>query len=146
MTGQNAAALLGAALILAGCAAGGAGQQAAPAPGPAPTAAISDTGLPLPMAMPLYQARKSLERVAAACWLDDVIGGGSMIVDRATGRVVITSDTEDLLIAELVAAGEHASIAKVSGPALDDPAIALRLSETLDASIASGHTDCMIDA
>ena len=150
MITRNAAALLGAALILGACAAQGGKQAAAPVPEPKQepeqAAALSGPGLPLPMAMPIGQARESLERVAASCWLDDVVGGGSMIVDRATGRVVITSDTEDLLIAELVPLDEDSSIAQVTGPAIDDPATALRLSETLEASIASGHTDCTIDA
>lgn len=150
MIARNAAALLGAALILGACAGQHGKQAAAPAPAPEPElehpAELSGQGLPLPIAMPIGQARESLERVAASCWLDDVVGGGSMIVDRATGRVVITSDTEDLLIAELVALDEDSSIAQVTGPAIENPATALRLSETLEASIASGYTECTIDA
>jgi len=150
MRAGNAAALLGAALVLGACA-GGNGQPVsttseAEAQQAELSPEISGPGLPLPMAMPLADARRSLERVAASCWLDDVVGGGSMIVDRKTGRVIITSDTEDLLIAELVAAGEDSSIARLTGPATEDPAIALRLSETLEASIASGNESCTSDA
>lgn len=149
MRGRNAAALLGAALILGACAAGEAGRHAAlsaPEPQPDEPAELSGPGLPLLMAMPIGEARESLERVAASCWLDDVVGGGSMIVDRATGRVVITSDTEDLLITELVPLDQNSSIAQVTGPAIDDPATVLRLSETLEAWIASGQTECRVDA
>lgn len=150
MRAGNAAALLGAALVLGACA-GSDGQPVsvkseAEAQQAELLPEISGPGLPLPMAMPLADARGSLERVAASCWLDDVVGGGSMIVDRKTGRVVITSDTEDLLIAELVAAGEDSSIARLTGPATEDPAIALRLSETLQASIASGNESCTTGA
>lgn len=136
-------------MILGACTAGEAGRHAAvaaPEPELDEPAELSGPGLPLLMAMPIGEARESLERVAAGCWLDDVVGGGSMIVDRATGRVIITSDTEDLLITELVPLDQNSSIAQVTGPAIDDPATVLRLSETLEASIASGHTECRTDA
>lgn len=153
MKQAKTAALLSAAMILGACAADHADRQAAlsapdstPEPEAEEPADLSGPGLPLPMALPAAAAREPLENVAAACWLDDIIGGGSMIVDRDTGRIIITSDTEDLLIAEILSAGADSSIARVTGPAAEDPAIALRLSETLDATIAAGHADCATGA
>ncbi len=134
-------AWLAAALLLAGCAmpAEDAGVEA-----PAPAPAVDLTARPgLPLALPRTgQAAKTLvEQVAARCWLDGVVRGGSMVVDRQTGHIVITSDTEDLLIADIVPEGTG-SIVRLTGPAAADPAMAVRLSETLQNAVDTGETGC----
>ena len=128
---------LAAVLLLAGCAAPA--EEPAPAPLPELTAG---PGLPLVLAMTGEPARTLLENVAAECWLDHVVRGGSLVVDRQTGRVVISSDTADLLIAELVSAGDGTSVVRLTGPASDDPVMALRLSETLERAATTGQTSC----
>lgn len=125
-----------AALLLAGCAA-----PLEPAP-PAPAAAVTGPGLPLALNMAGEPARTLLENVAARCWLDHVVGGGSLVVDRQTGRVIISSDTADLLVAELAPAGDGTSIVRMTGPAARDPATALRLSGTLEHAAMTGQTSC----
>ena len=137
MTAPSLAGRLAAVLLLAAC--------AAPAPEPAePRAAadISGPGLPLRMAMTGEPARTLLERVAASCWLDHVVRGGSMVVDRNTGRVIITSDTADLLVAEIAPAGDGTSLVHITGPAAEDPETAVRLSETLETAVMTGETTC----
>lgn len=134
MTRAVAAALLAALAVMAGCAP----QAEAPA---APAPALSAPGLPLPIPYSGEQARTLVEQVAARCWLDHVVRGGSMVVDRATGKVIITSDTADLLTGEIVPTAEG-SIVRLTGPAPSDPATALRLSETLEAAVQTGRTDC----
>lgn len=123
-----------AALLLAGCAA-----PVEPAPEPPATTA---RGLPLALNLADEPARTLLEKVAARCWLDHVVGGGSLVVDRQTGRVVISSDTADMLIAEIAPAGDGSSIVRVTGPAARDPATALRLSGTLELAATTGQTSC----
>jgi hypothetical protein len=127
---------LAAALLLAAC--------AAPPESPPPPAepGLAGPGLPLRLAMTGQPARTLLERLAASCWMDHVVRGGSMIADRRTGRVVITSDTEDLLVAEIVPAGDGTSLVRLTGPAARDPATALRLSETLETAVTTGQPGC----
>lgn len=132
-------AVLAAAMYLAACAAP---QEPAAPPTPPAEPELAGPGLPLRIAMTGQPARLLLERVAAACWLDHVVRGGSMVVDRRTGRVVITSDTEDLLVAEIVPAGDGTSLVRLTGPAARDPATALRLSETLETAVTTGQPGC----
>lgn len=122
-------------MLLAAC--------AAPAPEPEPRSALAGPGLPLVLAMSGEPARMLLETVAARCWLDHVVRGGSMTVDRQTGRVVISSDVRDLLVAELVPVGDGSSIVRLTGPAAGDPATALKLSETLEIAATTGRTACV---
>lgn len=131
-------AWLAAALLLAGC--------AVPAEEPRPAAPAPDLtaapGLPLALPRTGQAARTLVEQVAAGCWLDGVVRGGSMVVDRQTGRVVITSDTADLLVAEILNAGDGTSVVRLTGPAADDPTMAVRLSETLQRAVETGETSC----
>ena len=68
-------------------------QQVPQASGPEVVVLMSRTGQP---------ARDLLEQVAASCWLDGVVRGAQMIVDRQSGRLIIVSDTEDLLAADFI--------------------------------------------
>lgn len=137
MTVSFWAGRLGGVLLMAAC--------AAPSPEQAEPPTVTEdttTGLPLRMAMTGEPARALLERVAAACWLDHVVHGGSMIVDRGTGRVVITSDTADLLVAEIAPAGDGTSLVRITGPAAENPETAVRLSETLETAVMTGEPAC----
>lgn len=128
---------LGAVLLLAACAA-----PTEPSTPTAPAADLTGPGLPLRLAVEGEPARMLLEEVAAGCWLDHVVRGGSMVVDRTTGRLVITSDDADLLVAEPISAGDGTTLVRLTGPASQDPATVLRLSETLETAAATGRTSC----
>jgi hypothetical protein len=121
------------AALLAACA------QPAPPPGPRvqpeTIVAFDRTGQP---------ARDLLELVAAQCWLDGVVRGASMIVDRQNGRVIIVSDTEELLEARFLSEKGGQSRVRLTGPVVDDPVKTRRLVETLDLAAATGKTDCPI--
>lgn len=137
MTSFKGARRLAPLLLLAACAVPAGEEAALPASPP-----LSGAGLPLALDMTGEPARMLLEDVAARCWLDHVVGGGSMVVDRQTGRVVITSDTADLLVAELVPLGDGTSVVRLTGPAAANPATALRLSETLESAATTGQAAC----
>lgn len=89
-------------------------------------------------------ARDLIERVAAQCWLDGIVRGAAMVVDRQTGRVIIVSDTADLLAADFLAPEGGRSRVRLSGPVLADPLKARRLVETLDLAVRTGETSCPI--
>lgn len=134
------APLAGAALLLAACAMPA--EEAVEVEPPAPAVNLSARpGLPLALPRSGEAARTLVEQVAAGCWLDGVVRGGSMVVDRQTGRIIITSDTEDLLIADIVPEGDN-SIVRLTGPAAADPTVAVRLSETLQTAVETGETRC----
>jgi hypothetical protein len=124
------------AAVLAGCAPL---PSAPPKPpiGPEIVVRISETGRP---------ARELVERVAAGCWLDGIVRGASMIVDRQTGRVIIVSDTDDLLAADFLEPQGGRSRLRLSGPVIADPVKAQRLVETLDLAVRTGVTSCPIAA
>ncbi len=87
-------------------------------------------------------ARDLLELVAAQCWLDGILGGASMIVDRQTGRVIIVSDTEELLEAAFLSTQGGQSRVRLTGPVVADQVKTRRLVETLDLAAATGQTAC----
>jgi hypothetical protein len=113
--------------------------SAAPKPpiGPEIVVRLSERGRP---------ARDLLERVAAQCWLDGIVRGAAMVVDRQTGRVIIVSDTDDLLAADFLDAQGGRSRVRLSGPVITDPVKARRLVETLDLAVRTGQTSCPIAA
>ncbi|MEM0990307.1 MAG: hypothetical protein AAGK00_15645 [Pseudomonadota bacterium] len=128
--------LLAAALVLAACQPPPPQQSAAPAraaTGPQVVVLVSRTGQP---------ARDILEQVAASCWLDGVVGGASMIVDRQSGRIIIVSDTEDLLTADFIGLKGAQSRVRLAGPIVGDAAKQRRLVETLDLAVRTGQTTC----
>jgi hypothetical protein len=103
--------------------------------GPAIVIRLSESGQP---------ARDLLERVAARCWLDGIVRGAAMVVDRQTGRVIIVSDTDDLLAADFLAPEGGRGRVRLSGPVIADPAKTQRLVETLDLAVRTGETSCPI--
>jgi hypothetical protein len=94
---------------------------------------ISKTGQP---------ARDLLELVAARCWLDGVVLGAQLIVDRQTGRVIIVDETSDLLAADFLANKGRRSRVRLSGPVVGDPIKANKLVESLDRAVRTGETAC----
>ncbi len=110
-------------------------RQAQPKPpvGPEMVVLISKTGQP---------ARDLLELVAARCWLDGVVLGAQLIVDRQTGRVIIVDETSDLLAADFLANKGGRSRVRLSGPVVGDPIKANKLVESLDRAVRTGETAC----
>ena len=82
--------------------------------------------------------------MGAGCWLDGVLRGASMIVDRQTGRIIIVSDTENLLSADYLSPRDGHRRVRLSGPVVADPVKRDRLVETLDLAVTTGKTDCPI--
>jgi hypothetical protein len=108
---------------------------AKPPIGPEIVVRLSETGRP---------ARDLLERVAAGCWLDGVVRGAALVVDRQTGRVIIVSDDHDLLAADFLSSDGGQSRVRLSGPVIADPVKRQRLVETLDLAVRTGETSCPI--
>lgn len=88
------------------------------------------------------EARTMLEYLAASCWLDGVVGGAQLIVDRQSGGVVIVDDTKDLVAAEFLRPKDGRSRIRLTGPAIRNPATADRLVATLDRAVKTGETTC----
>lgn len=91
-------------------------------------------------------ARTLVEHVGARCWLDGIVRGAQMIVDRQTGRIIIVGDTSDLLAADFLPPEDGRSRIRLSGPVVADQVKANRLVETLDLAVRTGKTDCPIAA
>ncbi len=134
MRGAGALAATFAAAALTACASLPS-TPAKPPIGPEIVVRLSQTGQP---------ARDLLERVAASCWLDGIVRGASMIVDRQTGRVIIVSDTDDLLAADFLPPQDRRARVRLSGPVIADPVKRDRLVETLDLAVRTGQTSCPI--
>lgn len=86
--------------------------------------------------------RALLEQVAARCWLDGVVRGAGMIVDRQTGRIVIAGETRQLLAADFLRPEDGKARIRLSGPVIADPNKQNRLVETLDLAARTGETGC----
>lgn len=89
-------------------------------------------------------ARDLLERVAAQCWLDGIVRGAQMIVDRNSGNIIIVGDTSDLLAADFLRPIDGRSRIRLSGPIVADRLKADRLVQTLDRAVKTGNTSCPI--
>lgn len=89
--------------------------------------------------MPAYI---TVEYVAAACWMNNIVRGGAMLGDRIKREVTIASEEKDLLIARVRSMGDGTSIVTLTGPVSEDPAKVKRLSETLAHSISTGDPHC----
>lgn len=88
--------------------------------------------------------RYLVERVAARCWLDGVVGGAQMIVNRQTGGIIIVGETTDLLAADFLEPRDGRSRVRLSGPVIAEPAKKSRLVTTLDRAARTGETACPI--
>ncbi|HUF55311.1 MAG TPA: hypothetical protein VMM55_01995, partial [Thermohalobaculum sp.] len=87
------------------------------------------------------EALAFVERVAAGCLLDGVVGGAAMIVDRPGSRVLIVGEDEELL-ALAVRPGSRGSQVELSGPAADDRAMRRRVQAALDRAARTGDPTC----
>lgn len=128
---------LGLVTVLAACAAEPRKAEPKPEPPSEPEviAQISATG---------QAARDLIETIAARCWLDGIARGAAMVVDRRTGRVIIVSDTDDLLYADFLTSTDGRSRVRLTGPLVADPATARRLAQTIDTAEKTGETACPI--
>ena len=88
--------------------------------------------------------RLLLESVAARCWLDGVVRGAQMIVNRQTGNIIIVGDTTDLLAADFLPAQRGTSRVRLSGPVIAAPAKTAKLVASLDRAARTGETACPI--
>ncbi|MGF1554217.1 MAG: hypothetical protein ACFBWO_17195 [Paracoccaceae bacterium] len=62
-----------------------------------------------------------VEEIAARCWLDGLVQADAMIVDRSSGRIVMTGETTDLLILDFLPVDEEALASlRLAGPVLVD--------------------------
>ena len=82
-----------------------------------------------------------VERVAAGCLLDGVVGGAAMIVDRPGSRVLIVGEDDELLTLT-VEPGSRGSRIALSGPAADDRATRRRIQSALDRAARTGDPTC----
>lgn len=87
-------------------------------------------------------ARTLLEQLAASCWLDGIVRGAQLIVDRNSGNVVIVGETTDLLAADFLRPKDGRSRIRLSGPVIGDRIKADKLVATLDRAVKTGQTTC----
>ncbi len=87
------------------------------------------------------EALAFVERVAAACLLDGVVGGAAMIVDRPGRRVLIVGDDAELL-SIAVAPGSRGSSVRLSGPAAVDRGMRREILHHLDRAARTGDPAC----
>lgn len=120
-------------LFAAGCAeAPVAERRAEPTP---------DQGMRLALMQERAKAFAFVEALAARCWLDGVVGGAAMIVDRGAERLIIAGDTEELLEADLVP-GSDPAIVQITGRAVTNPRLQAQLRSTLAVAERTGETSC----
>ena len=98
-------------------------------------------GSPIRIASAPASALAFVERVAAGCLLDGVVGGAAMIVDRPGSRVLIVGDDDELLTLA-VRPGSRGSRVELSGPAADDRTTRRRVEAALDRAARTGDPTC----
>jgi hypothetical protein len=148
------ALILAAALAVAGCAndgvmgQGGAGDPVAGRDKAGATAVRPAIGSEIVVSFdPGRQApRYLLERVASRCWLDGIVRGANMIVNRDTGNLTIVDDKIDLLAADFLEPRDGKARLRLSGPVIDDPEKKTRLVTSLERAARGGETGCPIAA
>ncbi|MEM7506364.1 MAG: hypothetical protein AAF415_06435 [Pseudomonadota bacterium] len=123
-------------LAVAGCAP----VQITAPPRPVPEA--SGPQIVVRLAVTGQPARDLVESVGASCWLDGVVSGAAMIVNRQTGRIVIDGDTETLVAADFLPGERGISRLRLSGQSIGNPVLRDRLVETLDRAVRTGETRC----
>lgn len=130
-------AALAAATLLAGCY-----DPMDIPPGPPPTPLPVE---PAHLTVELWDqpdvARPLVEEIAARCWLDGTVGAAAMIVDRSSGRIVMSGETEDLLIVDFIPTIDLARI-RLSGPIIADQARTQQLLLPLTDYQRTGEIDC----
>lgn len=86
-------------------------------------------------------ARQFAEYVSARCLLDGVLRGAAMVVDKASGRVLIVGETQRLLAIDVIPSGRSSRL-RLSGPAVADPATRQQMLYHLDRAARTGDTAC----
>ena len=92
----------------------------------------------------LAEARPFVEQVAARCWLDGVVQADAMIVDRATGRIVLTGPSEDLAVVDFIPTADAEALARMrlSGAVLTNKEKTERMLEHLERAERTGEIAC----
>ncbi|MEO0957893.1 MAG: hypothetical protein AAFY66_05410 [Pseudomonadota bacterium] len=100
--------------------------------------------LTIELGLPQPEAQLFVEEVAARCWLDGVLRADAMVVDRASGRIVMTGETDDLLIVDFIPRGTPQSLAamRLSGAAVTNEEQTRRLIEHLERAERTGEVAC----
>ena len=111
-------------------------------PGPPPSPLPSDPAfLTLELNATPEEARPVVEEIAARCWLDGVVGAGTMLVDRDTGQILMSGETEDLLVVDFLPTTDLARM-RLSGPVMADRAKQERLLMPLSTYDRTGEIEC----
>lgn len=112
--------------------------------GRGPSTASLDPGTSVRVNKAGPEARQFAEHVAARCLLDGVVGGAAMVVDRATGRVIIVGDHEELVAIDIVPLPRGESRLSLSGPATQDPQMRQAMLYQIERAARTGDTSCPI--
>lgn len=85
-----------------------------------------------------------IEQVASQCWLDGVVQADAMLIDRNSGRVVLTDETDDLLVIDFLPAASDEALAQVrfSGPVLANERQTEAMMEHLTRAERTGEVAC----
>lgn len=110
---------------------------------PEPPAAV-EKGMVVVISKTGLNARTLIEELAARCWLDGIVRGAALVVDRQSGRIVIDGDDENLIVAEFLPPRDGRSHIWITGPATDNPETALRIAQSVDKAEKTGETACPI--
>ncbi|MEM9784052.1 MAG: hypothetical protein AAF899_16455 [Pseudomonadota bacterium] len=146
------------ALKLAGLGAGLAAGLAACA-APEPTGPTDVSGFPPPvnprvepiveleLMRPTAEAKPFIEEVAARCWLDGVVQADAMLVDRNTGKIVMTGETDNLLVIDFLPVTDPGlARMRLTGPVLTNTSMTERLLGHLERAQEDGEIDCPVAA
>ncbi|MEM7239172.1 MAG: hypothetical protein AAF501_15305 [Pseudomonadota bacterium] len=141
-------------LLIAGCATTTPPEPlpttATPAPAPKPPSptlsfeGVDGPTLSVDLAIASAEARELVRKVAVRCWLDHVIGGAALLYDERTGRMIMVSDTTDLLAMGFTSASPVATTVRLTGPVLDDLETRVRVLDTLEIAVETGETSCAV--
>ncbi|MEO0761010.1 MAG: hypothetical protein AAFZ09_04265 [Pseudomonadota bacterium] len=130
---------------LAACSAdGGLYQPSDIPPGQSTPPATQAPQVVLELDLPTAQAIPFIEEVSARCWLDGVVRADAMFVFRESGRIVMTGETEDMLVVDFLPIPDEAGFAKMrlSGPVLTNEALTESLIEHLQRAERGGEIAC----
>ncbi|MEM6679058.1 MAG: hypothetical protein AAF675_14430 [Pseudomonadota bacterium] len=138
------AALLALTLGLSACADGALYETTDIPPGPPPYPLAEGPEITLELGLPTPDAKPFVEEVAARCWLDGVLQADAMIVERASGRIVLTGASEDLLVVDFIPYGVPENLARLrlSGAAMTNEEQSRRLIEHLERAERGGEIAC----
>ncbi|MEL6196709.1 MAG: hypothetical protein AAF698_06505 [Pseudomonadota bacterium] len=85
-----------------------------------------------------------IEQVASQCWLDGVVQADAMLVDRMSGRIVMTKETTDVLVVDFLPALADEALAQIrlSGPVLVNEPKTKAMMEHLTRAERTGEVAC----